>query len=114
MIRRFPFRGLSIQQRLPLLICVLLLSVVVTFSLISYIGVKNASLKSGKERLQSLSSQLSSMFSQQFQRVITSTRTEATQEPIKKILQTSGSEFQTQAMQILQKMRPDSTWLLAE
>ena len=76
-------RGLSIQQRLPLLICILLLSMMITFSLISYQGVKKAALKSGRERLLSLTSQLSTMFSQSMQNFVTVTRTTANQPSVK-------------------------------
>jgi signal transduction histidine kinase len=114
MARRLLLRGLSIQQRLPLLICVLLLSIMITFTWISYFGVKNAALKSGKSRLYSLTDQLSSMFSQSYQLVMTSTRAAAGQESIKKFLQTPTPEVQTEAMKALQKLRLDSTWVLTE
>ncbi|MDP4261015.1 MAG: sensor histidine kinase [Bacteroidota bacterium] len=114
MIRRSLFRGLSIQQRLPLLICVLLLSIMITFSWISYIGVKKAALNTGKERLRTLTDQLSSMFSQSYQTIMVATHVAAGQESIKKSLEGGGPEFQTDAMQVLQKLRLDSTWVLTE
>ncbi len=57
-----PFSGLSIQQRLPLLICVLLLSVVLAFGWLSEIGVRKAAMEMGKERLGELTRQLGSLF----------------------------------------------------
>lgn len=52
--RFFSFRGLSIQQRLPLLICVLLLGVIATFGLISYLQVRKSALHTGSKKLQSV------------------------------------------------------------
>jgi signal transduction histidine kinase len=112
--RRFSFRGLSIQQRLPLLICVLLLSIIVTFSYISYVGVKDSALKTGKERLRSLSDQLSGMLSQSAQSTLTASRTAASQEAIKKSIQTGDPESNIESLDILRKLRSDTTWVLAE
>jgi signal transduction histidine kinase len=112
--RRLSFQGLSIQQRLPLLICVLLLCIMVTFSCISYISVKNAALKTGKERLRSLTDQFSSMFAQSAQTIAAASRAAARQEFIIKNLQTEGHEFRAEALEALQKLRLDSTWVLVE
>jgi signal transduction histidine kinase len=111
--RRFSFQGLSIQQRLPLLICVLLLSTMITFSWISYIGVKNAALKTAKERLLSLTGQLSSLFSQSAQVTLALTNAAAGQESIKKYLR-GDTEFRMEVTEDLKKLRLDSTWVLVE
>lgn len=107
-------RGLSIQQRLPLLICILLLSMMITFSLISYQGVKKAALKSGRERLVSLTSQLSTMFSQTMQSALTATRTAANQPPVRKFVNSNGAEQKDSALIMLHKIREDSTSILVE
>ncbi len=107
-------KGLSIQQRLPLLICILLLSMMITFSLISYQGVKNAALKSGRERLLSLTSQLSTMFSQTMQSALTATRTAANQPSVRKFVNSNGAEQKDSALIMLQKIREDSTSILVE
>ena len=107
-------RGLPLQQRLPLLICVLLLVIMITFSLISYQGVKNAALKSGKERLLSLTSQLSSMFSQSTQNLLTATRKAANQSSIKNFLRNDGPKQTDSALQVLEKIREDSTSVLID
>jgi hypothetical protein len=60
--RRITFHGLSLQQRLPLLICILLCSMILTFSFASYYGVKSAALDMGKNRLRTLTDQLATMF----------------------------------------------------
>jgi signal transduction histidine kinase len=112
--RGFPFRGLSIQQRLPFFICLLLLCVMITFSWISYIAVKNAELKTGKERLRSLTDQVSSMFSQSAQTFLSTAKAAVNQDPIKKYLQTGGSELKPELLEILKKLRPDSTTVLVD
>ena len=113
-MKRFSLRGLSIQQRLPFFICVLLLSVIITFGWISYISVKNQTLKTNSERLLSLSDQLSSMLAQSAQSTLTISRTAAAQESIKKSLQTGEPEFNIEALEVLKKLRLDSTWVMAE
>lgn len=107
-------KGLSLQQRLPLLICVLLLIIMVTFTLISYQGVKNAALRSGRERLLSLTSQLSTMFSQSMQNLLTATRTVGNQSFIKRFLKSNGAEQRDSALIMLKKIREDSTTVLVD
>jgi len=113
-IRRFSLRGLSIQQRLPLLICVLLLLIIVTFSWTSYIGVKRAALKIGSDRLHTLTGELSSMFGQSAQTIIAATQATARNGSIKKYLQSEGKDSISGSLEILQKLRLDSTWVLSE
>src|SRR5687767_10094975 len=63
-ISRFLFPRLSIEQRLLLLLCMLLLCVILAFSWISYLGVRKAALVIGRERLYTLTKQPSSIFQQ--------------------------------------------------
>ena len=114
MKKHLPFRGLSIQQRLPLLICLLLLAIILIFSYISYIGVKNTALKTGKERLQTLSDQLSGMLAQSAQSTLIASIAAANKESVKKSLQTNEEDHKIEALDELKKLRPDSTWVLAE
>jgi signal transduction histidine kinase len=110
----FPFRRYSIQKRLPLLICLLLLIVIVTFGWISYSAVKKASIETGKLRLRSLSGQLGPMFAQSAQTAITATRTAAAQEALKKCLQSAGKDSVPEVLTVLQKLQKDSTWFLVQ
>lgn len=114
MIRRFSFRGLSIQQRLPLLICILLLCIIIAFSLASYLSVKEAALKMGHERLRSLTGELSSMFGQSMQALVVATKATANNESIIQCLQSGGNEYRTEALESLQKVRQDTTSVLVE
>ena len=43
----FSFRNLSLRQQLPLLICLLLLTLILLFGAISYIGISRATLGIG-------------------------------------------------------------------
>jgi len=111
-MRRLSFRGLSIQKRLPLLICVLLLSVIITGGLISYLKVRNDALKSGGERLLSSGDQLSTMLGQSSQNLITTTRNLAMQEPIIHYLQTRDTGSRVAAMNVMQELKDSATVLL--
>jgi Tfp pilus assembly protein PilO len=108
----FPFFRLSIQQRLPLLICILLLSVIIAFSWISNISVKKASREISAERLNTLTEQLSSMLAQSAQTLVVSTHAAAKQEAIKNYFLPENNSSDTAVLHSLEKLRPDSTWPL--
>lgn len=110
---RIPLHGLSLQQRLPLLICVLLLCILVVFSISSYLTVRKTYLESGRERLRSLSVQLSALFGQSFQTFLQSSRAAANQESIRAYLVNGTSEERLTALQDMQKLRQDSSTVSA-
>ncbi|MGN6294962.1 MAG: HAMP domain-containing sensor histidine kinase [Chitinophagaceae bacterium] len=112
-ISRIPLRGLSLQRRLPLLICVLLLCTLVVFSISSYLTVKKSYLESGKERLRSLSVQLGALFGQSFQTFLQNSRSAANQESIRAYLTNGTSEERLNALQEMQKLRQDTTTVSA-
>ena len=112
--RRFSFRDLSIQQRLPLLICILLCSVIVTFGFASYYGVKKATLEMGTKRLHTLADQLAAMLTASSTKLNTITLAVAHQDTIKKNVQSRGTELRTEALEILNNLRKDSSWVLLE
>jgi signal transduction histidine kinase len=107
-LRRSSFRGLSIQQRLPLLICMLLLSVVIAFTVVSYIGVKNAAMRAGRDRLNSLTDQLATVFTQTAHAYIGATRSTALNDSIKACLLTLDPYTCTAAINALDKVREDT------
>src|SRR5438552_5400337 len=111
---RLSFSHLSIHQRLPLLICLLLLVVVVIFSWTSFVGVKQASLETGRERLHTLTDQLSSMFQQSAQSIMMTTRAVARQEEIKRYLQSNKNKPNSGALKALEKLRTDSLSVLVQ
>lgn len=107
-------RRLSMQQRLPILICLLLLIVIISFSWISYTGVKKAALQIGKERLTSLTEQLSSLFGQSALPLTAATHAASNQQSIKNYLIQGGKTTDTSALNELERLRLDSTWVLVE
>jgi signal transduction histidine kinase len=107
-------KNLSIRKRLPLLICILLLGSIIAFSWISYYGIKKASFQVGKERLYTVSDQLTTMLGQSALSLVTTTKTAAGQEIIKKYLAGDPSVSDSSVLQVLQKLRPDSLSVLVE
>jgi signal transduction histidine kinase len=104
---RLSIMRMSLQKRLPLLIFVLLLSIIVTFSTIAYMGVRSDAMKVGHERLQSLTQQLSSLFGQSAQAMMTATKATANQPSIKQNLLSGGKEQRTEALDALGKLGLD-------
>lgn len=98
---------LSIRQRLTFLICALLLSVILVFGWISYIGVKKQALKTGYDRLQTLSEQLSAMLANSARNGIANTYTAANKPAIKQYL-LSGANENADAATILSEFIRDT------
>lgn len=113
-MRRFRLRGLSIQERLPLLICVLLLAIMLSFAWISYYSVRKANLKVGSERLESLTEQLSTLFSQAGTTMISAMHASANTDPIRNYFASNGNENYTEANMALQNIRKDTNTVLVE
>lgn len=105
---------LSIQQRLPLLICFFLLSAITLYGLTNYYSLRKVSYIVGKDRLNSLSVQLSSMLGQSAQFLIKVAHTSATKEPVVQFLKTGRGEFREGALTELDKQYRDSTWVSME
>lgn len=100
---------LTIQQKIPLLICILLVFVIGSFSWISYVAMKQAALQAGRQRLTLLTGQLSAMFQQQQHSTIVSTRALSADENLKKFINSNGKEQGPAAMGVLEKIRRDTT-----
>ncbi|MES1215967.1 MAG: ATP-binding protein [Bacteroidota bacterium] len=110
----FNLSRLSIQQRLPLLICILLLIVITTFGLVSYLGVKNAALKVGQGRLQTLTDQLSTMLSGNSRLLILSTQIPVGKPAVKKYLLSAGKDSASEALKTLENVRQDTSSVLVQ
>ncbi len=108
------FRDYSIQRRLPLFICVLLATVIIAFSWMSYQGIKKAAVESGSLRLQSLSGQLSTLFGQSAQGLIAATRNVANHESVKRFIQSGGKDSADAVSTLAEGLQRDSTWVLVE
>ena len=77
-------------------------------------GVKEASLETGRERLHTLTDQLSSMFQQSAQSIMMTTRAVARQEEIKRYLQSNKNKPNSGALKALEKLRTDSLSVLVQ
>jgi HAMP domain-containing protein len=86
----------------------------IVFSYVSYIGVKNAALKAGRERLQSLSDQLGSVFSQSANVFINATRVTAQNDSIISCLKTLDSSSCNASFKLLETMRQDTMSVLID
>lgn len=73
--------NLSLRHRIPILICLLLISVISIFGLISYLSLKNLETKEGKLRLISLATQANDMVQESINEIISITQ-ESIPEPI--------------------------------
>ena len=113
----FSFRNLPLRQQLPLLICLLLLTLILLFGSISYIGISRATLGIGKERLRTLTQQLSSMFQQNARTLTKAIQATANREEIINYFGTAPS-YQSAAtpasLAVMQKLRADSATVRVE
>lgn len=107
MIRNL-FSRLTIRQRLSLLICSLLLSVILVFGVISYLGVRKASLKVGRERLYTLSQQLSNMLSENTYNLIAATYDAANRQSVKTYLLSNGKDSTEEVNTLFKDLLKDS------
>ena len=112
--RKVTFEGLSIEQRLPLLICVLLCSIILTFSFASFYGVKKAAIDTGKHRLRTLTDQLATLLSQSSQTLNNNILAAAQHEAVKKNILSGGTEFKNEALTAIGNIKKDSTWILIQ
>src|SRR5688572_11289587 len=106
--------ALSIRLRLPLLICLLLLMVMLLFGYISYLGLKDASMKIGEDRLQTLSKQLSVMFTASVGGQHSPTHMASRHHAVKHFLQTKNVDTLKSAKGVLEKLHRDSTYIHVE
>src|SRR5437868_286760 len=111
---RNPFLRLSIRQRLPLLICTLLLCIVVIFGVIAYLGVRKAALKIGEDRLQTLTQQLSTMLSGNAHTLIASSFTIANKPSVKSFVSSNGKDSVIETKKLMQELQKDSSYVQVE
>lgn len=112
--RRLLFSRLSIEQRLPLLICILLLAVIITFGSTAYLGIKNAELSAGKERLNALTNQLNALFEGANNSLVPAAKKIAHEPAIKAFLQTNGRDSGNKVKLLLNNAREDTIMPLLE
>jgi len=105
---------LSIRQRLPLLICVLLLFTISVYGFLNYYTLKKAAIGVGKVRISILASQIGGMLAQQAQSVRRTTRAIAAQKSITGYLGTHNEQYRADALNQIDKLHKDSTWVSIE
>jgi signal transduction histidine kinase len=106
---RVLFPRLSIQHRLPLLICILLLVVIIAVSWTSYIGMKKSALEAGRQRLLTLTEQFSTMFQQAARDVRAKLRTAASHEKVRQFITATELQNKDSAWAQLKKLQVDTT-----
>jgi len=109
----YSLNGLSIKQRLPLLICSLLLVCIVVYGFANYYSLKKADLTIGRDRLHSIASQMNASFGQVTALYVTNSTSVSKQPAIIQFLKSGGKEFQAEARIELTKLKIDTTWVSA-
>ena len=108
------FLRLSLGQRLPLIIFLLLLSIILIFGITSYIGVSRAELNAGEDRLKVLSEQLSSMLTGNTHSMVASAKENGNTQHIINYVKTNGADNSSETIEDLNELRKDTGYLKAE
>lgn len=103
------FDHFSIQQRLPFFIFILLVTVIGAFSWISYLGVKNAGMAIGAERLTTLVDKLSVMFKGSVDQYVVTNSGITKEKSITEYLSTGNKDFRLQALDVFKKFEKNDT-----
>jgi PAS domain S-box-containing protein len=104
----------SIRQRLTFSICLQLLTVMLIFGGISYIGARKIALKLGEDRLKTLSNQLGTMIAGNAHTLLSATYSVANRPAIKKYLLSNGKDSAGETMKLLESLRSDTLFVLVE
>ena len=107
-------QGLSLRQRIPLLICLLLCSVVAIFSLMSYISVRSLEMNAGKQRLINLASQASGMIEESLRDIVMDTEEAITEHTVLAYLKSGTAESKSATLHLLQQIGGDGSSVYAE
>jgi len=110
-MKRIFLSPLRIRQRLPLVICSLLLTAITIFGVISYLGVRKATLKAGQTRMLSLSQQLSDMMSTSAHHLASGAYTESNNPAIANFLQSQGKDSVTETKTLLGELLRDTNYV---
>lgn len=105
---------LSIQQRLPLLICLLLLVSVVVYGFANYYSLRKATLIIADDRLGTISNELNIALSQSAQGIAASLGVAASQRSVIDCLKSGGKGFHNEVVSILDNQHHDSTYVWTE
>lgn len=98
--------GMSIQQKLPLIVSGFLLVVIVLYSFASYEAVRQASLDVARQRLLALTDQLAQLFDQSARNEEKAIHTVASDSSIRSFVESSGRFSREAALATLRKSGP--------
>ena len=113
-MKRPLFFRLSLGQRLPLMICILLLSIILIFGITAYVGVHRAELNAGKDRLQVLSEQLGSMLTGNTRNMVATAYNTGNHPAIVNYVKSNGTDNSSESLQPLHELRKDTGYLKVE
>jgi len=108
---RFSFGRLSIRQRSTFLICTLLFAAIIIYGFANYYSIQKASLIVGKERLNTISRQINTTFSQSAQFLANASNKAASRKEVAQFLKSRGTQYRKETLDILGNLRRDSTWV---
>lgn len=107
-------KRLSIQQRLSLIICFLLLLVIAIYGTANYYSLKKATLVIARQRLAQITGQFSNSFKGQAKQVIGFESAIAGKTVVTGCIASGGTRNRSQTLAALQTLHRDSTWINAE
>ena len=100
---RFSLSNISLKYRLPLLLGTLLAGVIIACNWASYRAVKASALEVGRERLQNLTQQLSTLLQQSANNITTKTATVAGDGAVRSLLKSPETASQADVQKLLQQ-----------
>src|SRR5262245_29449369 len=100
---RWSLSNISFKYRLPLLIGTLLALILVACNWASYRAVKASAFEVGRERLQNLTQQLSSLLQQSANNISTKTAAAANEPAIRTFVKSPTAESRTEVQKVLQQ-----------
>ncbi|MBX2924803.1 MAG: HAMP domain-containing protein [Chitinophagaceae bacterium] len=98
-----PLKGLSLQHRIPLLICLLLFIVVGLFIAISYFSISKIEGAAATQRVQSLTVQAGLMFSESIDDFVRSAAEAASSEPVRRYFDDGSPQKSREATEVLNR-----------
>ncbi len=107
-MRQFSLRTMSLRQKLPVLICLLLLAVMIIFTLVSYYSVRRVTVNNAKQRLQDISGQMTNAFGQSAQNLYLTYQTIGSREEVRNFLYNKTEDLKPPVLAVMQKLAADS------
>jgi signal transduction histidine kinase len=104
----------SIQKRLSVFTCILILCIIIIFGYASYLAIQNASVTAARNRLSSITGQISSMFSQGGIVMVQSLKETGSNKAMMAFLQSNGKDSVDAVQQRLNNARTDTLVPLVE